>query len=119
MRRAIFASTILLGIALAAPANTAATAGSSTMKASTQRHAASQQNAKHAGHTKRVRAARASSGVVTYNRDSKDPNIGWHDDGGMRVCHQDCDNPEIPGSGYTCRDVQVLGMAIRECDSSN
>jgi hypothetical protein len=37
----------------------------------------------------------------------------------MRVCTQDCDNPKIPGSGYTCRDVNVLGMAMRECDSSN
>jgi hypothetical protein len=35
----------------------------------------------------------------------------------MRTCHQDCDNPEIPGSGYTCRNAQVLGMAMRECDS--
>jgi hypothetical protein len=58
-----------------------------------------------------------SSGVVTYNRDSPDPNIGWHWEGGMRVCHQDCDNPEIPGSGYTCRNVQAFGMAMRECDS--
>jgi hypothetical protein len=37
----------------------------------------------------------------------------------MRVCTQDCDNPEIPGSGYTCRDVNILGMAMRECDSSD
>jgi hypothetical protein len=60
-----------------------------------------------------------SSAVVIYNHDSKDPNIGWHWEGGMRTCHQDCDNPEIPGSGYTCRNVQVFGMAMRECDSSN
>jgi hypothetical protein len=33
----------------------------------------------------------------------------------MRVCHQDCDNPEIPGSGARCHDVTVMGMAMREC----
>jgi hypothetical protein len=55
-------------------------------------------------------------GVVTYNRDSPDPNIGWHWDGSMRVCTQDCDNPEIPGSGYTCRNVTAFGMPMRECD---
>ena len=59
------------------------------------------------------------SGTVTYNRDSRDPNIGWHWEGGMRVCHQDCDNPEIPGSGYTCKDVTWMGMSARECDSSS
>jgi hypothetical protein len=65
------------------------------------------------------KAAASSSGAVTYNRDSKDPNIGWHwDSNGMRVCHQDCDNPEIPGSGYTCRNVQAFGMTMRECDSN-
>jgi len=40
--------------------------------------------------------------VVVYNRDSKDPNVGWHWVNGMRTCTQDCDNPAIPGSGYTC-----------------
>lgn len=64
-------------------------------------------------------ATQSSSNVVTYNRDSKDPNVGWHWEGGMRVCHNDCDNPEIPGSGYTCRNVQFLGMPMRECDSSS
>jgi hypothetical protein len=59
-----------------------------------------------------------ASGAVTYNRDSKDPNVGWHWEGGMRVCHQDCDNPKIPGSGYTCKNVTWLGMAARECDSN-
>ena len=62
----------------------------------------------------------AASGYTFYNRDSPNPNIGWHNDSnGMRVCHNDCDNPEIPGSGYTCRDVNILGMAMRECDSSD
>jgi hypothetical protein len=56
---------------------------------------------------------------VTYNRDSKDPNVGWHWESGVRVCHNDCDNPEIPGSGYTCRSVQALGMPMRECDWSS
>jgi hypothetical protein len=60
-----------------------------------------------------------SSGAVTYNRDSRDPNVGWHWEGGMRTCSQDCDNPEIPGSGFTCNSVTVIGMAMRECDKSN
>jgi hypothetical protein len=59
------------------------------------------------------------SGTVTYNRDSPNPNIGWHTQGGMRVCSQDCDNPEIPGSGYTCRNVTWMGMKARECDWSS
>jgi hypothetical protein len=113
MRRAIFASVILLSVALVGQASAiAATAGA-------PHHTASRQTVKGAGHAKSARTTPSSSNVVTYDRDSKDPNIGWHNDGGMRVCHQDCDNPEIPGSGYTCRDVQVLGMAMRECDSSN
>ena len=75
----------------------------------------------HAGTTapKHHKPAAASSGVVTYNRDSKDPNIGWHSEGSVRVCHNDCDNPEIPGSGYTCHNVQALGMPMRECDRSS
>ncbi len=60
-------------------------------------------------------APRSAPSVVVHDRDSRDPNVGWHWEGGMRVCHQDCDNPEIPGSGYTCRDVG----AMRECDKSN
>ena len=55
---------------------------------------------------------------MTYNRDSKDPSVGWHWDGSMRVCTNDCDNPEIPGSGYTCYNVQAFGMPMRECDSN-
>ncbi len=56
-------------------------------------------------------------GSVTHNRDSKDPSVGWHNDPyGGRVCTSDCDNTEIPGSGYTCKDVTVMGMAMRECD---
>jgi hypothetical protein len=53
--------------------------------------------------------------TVTYNRDSRDPNIGWHSEGGMRVCHNDCDNPEIPGSGAVCKDVEFMGTTMREC----
>jgi hypothetical protein len=90
MQRTIIASMILLATVLGAQAA----------------------DAKHP-----VRTSQSSSGVVTYNRDSPNPNIGWHWEGGMRVCHQDCDNPEIPGSGYTCRNVQAFGMAMRECDS--
>jgi hypothetical protein len=89
MQRTLIASMILLATVLGAQAA----------------------NAKHPARTSQ------SSGVVTYNRDSPDPNTGWHWEGGMRVCHQDCDNPEIPGSGYTCRNVQAFGMAMRECDS--
>ena len=59
-----------------------------------------------------------ASGAVTYNRDSKDPNVGWHWVNGMRTCTQDCDNPEIPGSGYTCRNVTLMGSVWRECDSN-
>jgi len=70
-----------------------------------------------ARHGHHARASAASDGTVTYNRDSPDPNIGWHNDGhGMRVCTQDCDNPEIPGSGFTCKSVQLMGMTARECD---
>jgi hypothetical protein len=57
--------------------------------------------------------------VTIYNRDSRDPAIGWHTEGGMRVCHSDCDNPEIPGSGYVCRDVEAMGMAMRQCTKNN
>ena len=60
-----------------------------------------------------------ANGTVTYNRDSPNPNIGWHWEGGMRVCHQDCDNPEIPGSGYTRKNVTWMGMSARECDWSS
>ncbi len=58
------------------------------------------------------------SNTITYNRDARDPNVGWHTRDGMRVCTQDCDNPEVPGSGYTCKDVTFMGMAMRECDRS-
>ena len=51
--------------------------------------------------------------------DSPDPNIGWHWEGGMRVCRNDCDNPEAPGSGYRCRSVIVLGRNMTECVSQN
>ena len=57
-----------------------------------------------------------SDGTVVYNRDSKDPNIGWHTENGFRVCHNDCDNPEIPGSGAVCKNVNFMGMAARQCE---
>ena len=73
--------------------------------------------ARHAVHR---RHAATPDNSITYNKDSKDPNVGWHtDSSGMRVCHQDCDNPEIPGSGATCHDVTVMGMAMRECVTTN
>jgi hypothetical protein len=58
----------------------------------------------------------ADSGVTVYDRDSPDPEVGWHTDAsGMRSCSHDCDNPEISGSGARCRDVNFAGMAMREC----
>jgi hypothetical protein len=62
--------------------------------------------------------ARSSSSTVTYNHDSRDPDIGWHSEGGWRTCHYDCDNPEIPGSGFTCKDVVFLGMKGRQCSNA-
>jgi hypothetical protein len=97
MARAILMSFIILCAALGTPASAAAA------KASHYRHVSSSQ----------------SSNSVTYDRDSKDPNVGWHWEGGMRSCSNDCDNPEIPGSGYTCKNVQFMGMAMRECDWSS
>jgi hypothetical protein len=93
MQRTIIVITVLLGAVLSA-------------------HAATPTPKHH-------KSVASSSGAVTYNRDSRDPNVGWHWEGGMRVCHNDCDNPEIPGSGYTCYNVQALGMPMRECDNSN
>lgn len=110
MQRTIIASVILLATVLGAQAATTATDDSAKRPNND-----APIYAKH--HARKSQSS--ASGVVTYNRDSADPNVGWHWEGGMRVCHQDCDNPEIPGSGYTCRNVQVLGMAMRECDSGN
>jgi hypothetical protein len=76
--------------------------------------------ADHAGRsTHPHRIARDTSHTVIYNRDSPNPAIGWHWENGMRVCHSDCDNDEIPGSGLTCRDVTAMGMAMRECSRQN
>ncbi len=61
----------------------------------------------------------ARSATITYDHDSKDPAVGWHWEGGSRVCHNDCDNHEIPGSGYTCSDVIWLGMTARKCTRQN
>jgi hypothetical protein len=65
------------------------------------------------------RVAPDASHTVTYNRDSPNPAIGWHWENGMRVCHNDCDNDEIPGSGFTCMDVTVMGQAMRQCSRQN
>jgi len=102
MKRTLIASVLLLIAALNAEA-----------------YADARHDGRKAARTHKPPAAQSSSRAVTYNRDSKNPNIGWHWEGGMRTCHQDCDNPEIPGSGYTCKNVKVFGMAMRECDSSN
>jgi len=65
----------------------------------------------------RTPAPKRDRSVVTYNRDSADPDVGWHNEAnGFRVCSHDCDNPEIPGSGFTCRNVEVMGMPMRQCD---
>jgi hypothetical protein len=61
----------------------------------------------------------AAAGSIIYNRDSKDPGVGWHWEGGLRTCHYDCDNPEIPGSGYTCSDILWMGRPTRQCTKSN
>jgi hypothetical protein len=60
-----------------------------------------------------------AAGTVIYNRDSRDPGVGWHTENGFRVCHNDCDNPEIPGSGATCSNVTVIGTPMRQCVTHN
>ena len=57
--------------------------------------------------------------TVTYNRDSPDPTVGWHTENGFRVCHNDCDNPEIAGSGAICSNVTVMGTPMRSCVTHN
>jgi hypothetical protein len=112
MKRAIAAATVLIVAAL----NTPAFADAAATNTATANQA---QIVKNNSTPRTSRAPQPSDNEVTYDRDSKDPNVGWHTQGGMRVCTADCDNPEIPGSGYTCRNVNVLGMAMRECDSSS
>lgn len=68
-------------------------------------------------HSKHHRASQ--SGVTVWNKDSQDPNVGWHTENGMRVCSHDCDNPEIPGSGAVCKNVTFMGMNMRECVTGN
>jgi hypothetical protein len=120
MKYAIITAATLLSTALSVQAYSAvANDGMGSIKSDPMTFAAVQHHIKKPSHARKSRPPRSSPPVVTYNHDSKDPNVGWHWVGGMRTCTQDCDNPEIPGSGYTCRDVQVLGMAMRECDSSN
>lgn len=58
---------------------------------------------------------RPQSDVTVWNKDSNDPNAGWHTENGMRVCSHDCDNPEIPGSDARCKNVSFMGMGMREC----
>lgn len=118
IKNTMIAGTILLGAMLSAQAATNPASGTGPApNGAAQIQVAS--HTKKPVHSRQAAATRHSSGVVTYDRDSPDPNIGWHNEGGMRVCHNDCDNPEIPGSGYTCRNVKWLGMAARECDWSS
>jgi hypothetical protein len=112
MRRAIAAAAVLIVAALNTPGYAKATAAGATTVSRV--HIVKKSSARQT-----VRAQRSSNHQVTYDRNAKDPNVGWHTEGGMRVCTQDCDNPEIPESGYSCRDVNILGMAMRECDSSS
>jgi hypothetical protein len=67
----------------------------------------------------RMHGIPAMNGTVTYNRDSRDPSFGWHTENGFRVCHNDCDNPEIPGSGAVCSNVTVMGTPMRQCVTHN
>jgi hypothetical protein len=99
MKRIIIAVAILCSAALSA-------------QASGQTHHASQKPHQH-------RILRDASRAVVYDKDSPDPAIGWHWENGMRVCHNDCDNDEIPGSGFTCSDVAVMGQAMRQCSRQN
>jgi hypothetical protein len=69
--------------------------------------------------TRLVGTSARSATTVTYNHDSKAPAVGWHWEGGSRVCHNDCENDEIPGSGLTCKDVTAMGSAMRECTRQN
>jgi hypothetical protein len=116
MIRMIIMSAIL-GIALNTNALAAAD-NSQTTASPPAANAPSQHSQRQPTHGRKPSTGRSSS-TVTYNVDSKNPNTGWHTVNGMRVCTQDCDNPEIPGSGYTCKNVQVLSMAMRECTWSS
>ena len=108
MKRIFAAAAILLIAASTAPAEASAAPAPAHHAQSVTKH-----------HTPRTpHGRRPSNNEVTYDRDSKDPNVGWHTEGGMRVCTQDCDNPEVPGSGYTCRDISFFGIPSRECDSA-
>ena len=111
MKLGFAAAAVLIVTALTTPAHAEAAA---TTTPANQTRVVKKHAARRTSH-----AQRPSNHEVTYDRDSKDPNVGWHTQGGMRVCTQDCDNPEIPGSGYTCRDVNFLGMPMRECDWSS
>jgi hypothetical protein len=66
-------------------------------------------------HATKSPAAPSPSSTIIYNHDSPDPGIGWHWEDGMRTCHYDCSNPRIPGSGYTCRDIDYDGRPTTEC----
>src|ERR1700690_2715186 len=109
MKRTIIGAAILLSAALAAQAYAEVTNDGMPPTSVVAINAPLQHYAKKKS-SHPAAAPRSDPAVLTYDRDSKDPNVGWHTQGGMRVCTQDCDNPEIPGSGYTCRDVNVLGM---------
>lgn len=117
MNRTVIVSSVLLGALLSTQSSAGAANGSIGAPADVPR--ATQVALHHSPKKKLSPARRSGSGAVTYNRDSPNPNIGWHWQGGMRVCTQDCDNPEIPGSGFTCRNVRLFGMNWRECNSTN
>src|SRR5262249_12325123 len=136
MKRILIASLILFGAAVGAHANNYVwddirkpPRSNAAMDGAVQRDAATcdQQVGEPSGYpSAKYRACMASRGwkfskytrttprrdsdTTVWDRDSPDPNVGWHWRNGMRVCTQDCDNPEIPGSGAVCRNVIVMGM---------
>jgi hypothetical protein len=105
MKRLLITAALLLGTAIHAHAD--------------QRVSSLHDKARPHGHNRPMNSQSNRSpvdrSVTVYNRDSRDPSVGWHTEGGMRVCHQDCDNPEIPGSGAVCKDIQAMGMTMRQC----
>jgi len=86
-------------------------AGAIVLAASLSAEAAAKHHSKH--------HMAPQTGVTVWDKESRDPNVGWHTVNGDRVCSHDCDNPEIPGSGAVCRNVTVMGMRMHECVTGN
>ncbi len=105
--RTIIATAILLSAALAAQAYAEVTndgmSSASVVAINAPLHYAKK---------KPAAAPRSDPSVVTLTATPRIPMSA-----GMST--EDCDNPEIPGSGYSCRNVNIFGMTMRECDSSS